>query len=135
MVVVAAALEDDAGRWLMHRRPPHKQHGGLWEFPGGKVEAGETPASALVREMEEEARVALEPAALAEAAFAYAPGGGSDGIVILLYTCAKWSGEIESPEGGEFRWFEPNEIAGLDCPPLDVALARQLFAKRQRGSA
>ena len=61
--VVALALRDGKGRWLMHRRPADKHHGGLWEFPGGKVETGETPRNALVREIEEELGLVIEPAA------------------------------------------------------------------------
>lgn len=129
LLVVAAALSDGQGRWLMHCRPVAKQHGGLWEFPGGKVEAGETPRSALVRELEEEAGLRLEQNDLREAGFAtgLADGGGGS-IVILLYTASRWSGTIEAREGGSFAWFEPEEIDALAMPPLDVVLARQVFA-------
>jgi 8-oxo-dGTP diphosphatase len=125
LVVVAAALTDGNGRWLLHKRPDHKQHGGLWEFPGGKVEYGETPRVALVREIEEEAGLQLAGDGLHEAGFA------ADGeIVILLYTADRWSGVIEAREGGRFAWFDHAGIAGLDMPPLDIVLARQLRQKR-----
>lgn len=128
LIVVAAALADGEGRWLMHRRPDHKQHGGLWEFPGGKVEPGESPRQALVREMVEEASLLLEECSLQEAGFAVGQApDGADGIVILLYTGGRWRGELASPEGGTFEWFLPQEIDGLSKPPLDVVLARQLF--------
>lgn len=130
LIVVAAALSDQQGRWLMHRRPFHKHHGGLWEFPGGKVEAGESPRAALVREVDEEAALLLDASSLVEAGFAVGEGeSGADGIVILLYTASRWSGSIEAREGGEFRWFLASEIAGLDRPPLDIILSQQLFGE------
>ena len=129
LFVVAAALGDGHGRWLMHCRPPAKQHGGLWEFPGGKVEAGEDPRSALVRELEEEAGLRLEQGDLVEAGFATGlADDGTGSIVILLYTASQWGGTIEAREGGSFAWFEPEEIGSLAMPPLDVILARQVFA-------
>lgn len=131
MVVVAAAVSDGRGRWLMHRRPANKQHGGLWEFPGGKVEAGESPRAALIREIEEEAGIRLDPDELAEAGFGTSGGQeGEDGIVILLYTAGRWHGTVEAREGGEFDWLDHAGIAALDKPPLDVVLARQLAQKR-----
>jgi len=127
-LVVAAALQDRAGRWLMHRRPEGKQHGGLWEFPGGKVEAGETPVNALIRELREELGVVAEPGALRPASFASGPcADGARDIVILLYSVASWSGEAQSLEGGAVGWFTPDRIAALARPPLDVELARSLF--------
>lgn len=129
MPVVAVALEDGDGRWLMHRRPMAKHHGGLWEFPGGKVESGENPASALVREIGEELGIALDRNALEPAAFAdgAASAEGME-IVILLYTCRKWSGVPQALEGEAIGWFAPSEIAELAMPPLDRALAARLFA-------
>lgn len=131
LVVVAAAISDGRGRWLMHKRPANKQHGGLWEFPGGKVEAGESPRAALIREIEEEAGIRLDPDELAEAGFAVSGGQeGEDGIVILLYTAGRWHGAVEAREGGEFEWRDHAGIAELDKPPLDVVLALQLAQKR-----
>lgn len=130
MLVVAAALRDGAGNVLMHRRPPHKHHGGLWEFPGGKVEAGESPRAALVREIEEEAALDLHPDTLEEAGFATGDAAGSDGaIVILLYTTGQWTGTPDAREGGEFGWFAPASLEGLDLAPLDVELVRQFRQK------
>ncbi|MFA6220209.1 MAG: NUDIX domain-containing protein [Erythrobacter sp.] len=128
--VVALALADGNGRWLMHRRPAGKQHAGLWEFPGGKVERGEVPVIALVREIREELGLELDAGALDPAGFAQGPvPGGTDQIVILLYT-ARWCGaRVAALEGGEVAWFAPAEIARLDKPPLDIALARGLFEK------
>ena len=128
IAVVAVALSDGAGRWLMHRRPPHKQHGGLWEFPGGKVDPGETPRAALVREVNEELGLTLSPDQLRPAAFADSSGARDGaGIVILLYTAPVPAGEASALEGGEIGWFAPEEARTLAMPPLDVELVRQLF--------
>ncbi|MBX7526541.1 (deoxy)nucleoside triphosphate pyrophosphohydrolase [Qipengyuania vesicularis] len=130
MPVVALALTDGAGRWLMHRRPEEKHHGGLWEFPGGKVEIGENPPQALIREIGEELGIALSPADLAPVGFAQESFESSARpIVILLYRCARWEGEPQALEGGAVGWFTPEEVASLDKPPLDVSLAGALFQK------
>ncbi len=126
--VVALALHDAQGRWLMHRRPDHKHHGGLWEFPGGKVELGETPAFALVREIEEELGLALDPAALTPSCFAQEPPDACGSpIVILLYTADTVPGVPEAREGGEIGWFTAHQIESLPRPSLDVALCARLF--------
>lgn len=128
IAVVAAALRRADGRWLMHRRPLDKHHGRLWEFPGGKVESEEIPIDALVREIREELGIELDRHALHPVAFA---DGARDGqgreIVILLYTCQRWTGEPAALEGGMIDWFTPDEIAGLEKPPLDQALAARLL--------
>lgn len=127
--MVAGALQGPDGRWLLHRRPPHKQHGGLWEFPGGKVEPGETPEIAVIRELEEELGIAVAAGALSPAGFAEsAADRGVPALVILLYTVARWIGEPRARDyGAQVGWFAPAEIAELSMPPLDVALCRQLF--------
>lgn len=128
MLVVAAALRRDDGCWLMHRRPAHKPHGGLWEFPGGKVEPGEMPAAALVREIEEELGVRLDAGSAMPARFAETGAEWSgQPIVILLYTVTRWDGDPVSREGGEAGWFDPAQIARLDRPPLDIELTERLF--------
>ncbi len=134
LAVVAVALIDGQGRWLMHKRPAGKQHAGLWEFPGGKVERGETPANALLREIAEELGVTLAPERLQPAGFAQTPPQtGESPIVILLYTCREWSGEPQPLEGGAIAWYAPGEAATLAKPPLDHALVAQLTLL-QRGS-
>ncbi|HEX4847686.1 MAG TPA: (deoxy)nucleoside triphosphate pyrophosphohydrolase [Novosphingobium sp.] len=121
--VVAVALIDPQGRVLMHQRRRASEHGGLWEFPGGKVETGESLAESLCREISEELGIALDPAALEPLSFA-----ASDDLpyVILLYTCRRWSGEPACLEGEAIGWFAPDAIAALPMPPLDVPLARAL---------
>lgn len=127
MLVVAAALERADGRILMQQRPPEKAHGGLWEFPGGKVEPGETPRAALIREVGEELAIALDPATLAPGCFAdEAAKGAGPAIVILLYTARAWTGEPRAMEGGTCGWFTRAEIAGLAMPPLDYVLLARL---------
>ena len=130
MLVVAAALQRDDGRWLMHRRPDGKHHAGLWEFPGGKVEASEIPSQALVRELAEELGIGCDPVQLAPAGFAETRGqeAGRE-IVILLYSLAAWDGEPAALEGGAIGWFTPAEVLALAKPPLDEVLAAQLFQK------
>lgn len=131
--VVALALQDGTGRWLMHLRAENKQHGGLWEFPGGKVEPGETPVNALIREIQEELGISLEGFSLRPAGFAENdPDMGANQIVIMLYTCGPWN--LLHPvqpcclEGGSIGWFTPDEMELLEKPPLDIVLAGQLFA-------
>ena len=129
--VVAAAIGPDGdGRWLMHRRPEGKAHAGLWEFPGGKIDAGEGAREALVREIEEECGLSLDPETMCEAAFAAdEPGGGTRArpILLLLYHCPGWSGRPISREGGEWQWFAPHRIAQLEKPPLDRQLCARFF--------
>ena len=131
LLVVAVALIDDQGLMLMHRRRLDSMHGGLWEFPGGKIEPGESPESAALREIEEELGVMLDPRALLPVNFASGAGEGGSPLVILLYTCRRWIGEPECLEGEAIRWTEPGALAGLEMPPLDYPLARALISFTQ----
>lgn len=131
ITVVAGALHRGDGCWLMHRRPEGKHHAGLWEFPGGKVETGELPVEALVRELAEELGVrcmaeACQPVGFAESA--HSEDGNA--IVILLYRIAAWQGEPSALEGGAVDWFTPAQVKTLAKPPLDILLADRLFQKR-----
>ncbi|MDZ4308706.1 NUDIX domain-containing protein [Allopontixanthobacter sp.] len=135
--VVALALHDGEGRWLMHLRAENKQHGGLWEFPGGKVEPGETPANALIREIFEELGITLDSSMLSPAGFAESdPDSGEMQIVIMLYTGAPWNRQLPVQprclEGGGVGWFTDDEIELLAKPPMDAMLARQLFARARQ---
>lgn len=134
LLVVSVALVRKDGHVLMQRRPAHRQHGGLWEFPGGKVEPGEGPAAALVREIDEELGLALDPADLAPVAFAddgtgAGTGGGGAGMVLLLFVCRRWQGDPRAEPGAEIGWFAPADLAALAMPPLDVPLAAALVAR------
>jgi len=130
MMVVAAAFCRPDGLWLMHRRPENKQHGGLWEFPGGKVENGETAPIALVREVREELGIVAITDALRPLAFAQNEGDRAHPpIVILLYRIDDWTGEPIAMEGGQVGWFSISEIEELPKPPLDCDLVRQLFPR------
>lgn len=132
LCVVAGLLIDPRGRWLMHRRPIEKAHGGLWEFPGGKVEARETPEHGLVRELDEELGIRVDPETLVPLCFASSVmAAGERPIVLLLYRVPAWRGTPEAVEGGSVAWFNPDEATGLEKPPLDIALfekARALVA-------
>lgn len=131
VLVVAAALLDQAGRVLMQRRRLGAEHGGLWEFPGGKVEAGETPGESLCREIAEELGLDLDPTSLMPLTFAATP---QLPYVILLYTCRQWRGDPLCLDGEEIAWFEPQAVLALDMPPLDVPLARALCDQLKRSN-
>ncbi len=124
MMVVAVALMRGDGAVLLQQRPLDKQHGGLWEFPGGKVEAGEAAADAAVRELAEELGIGVAPAALVPVGFAE---NRARGLVILLYLCRAWEGAVQCLEGEALCWEAPERIAGLDMPPLDYPLAQALL--------
>src|SRR5690606_23075758 len=130
LLVVAAAIRDARGRLLLQECPPGKRHAGQWEFPGGKVEAGETPRLALVREIAEELALDLDPAAMASAGFAEEePEAGRPRIVLLLYTCPIWCGEPQGLEGQTWGWFTPEDAARLPLPPMDRALLANLTSQ------
>lgn len=122
-IVVAAALCDSAGRWLMQRRVAGKAHGGLWEFPGGKVEQGETLVDALVRELKEELGITVSPAALDPLAFA---ADDAASVLLLLYRCVAWDGVPRPLVASELCWDVPERLAALPMPPLDVPLVAAL---------
>lgn len=134
LLVAAAALIAEDGRVLMQRRRLAAEHGGLWEFPGGKLEPGESPESALLREIDEELGIALDRGALAPLAFASGGEGPAEarpGLVILLYSCRDWRGEPQCREGEEIRWVAPDALA---MPPLDYPLARALVTALRQNS-
>ena|SRR3990167_2097603 len=121
LLVVAAALFDAEGRILLAQRPEGKQLAGLWEFPGGKLEAGETPEAALVRELHEELSItvnqsSLEP--LTFASFTYP----SFHLMMPLYACRSWSGSIQPREGQATAWVEKSRLRDYPAPPADIPL-------------
>jgi 8-oxo-dGTP diphosphatase len=127
MIVVAAALVDADGRILLQQRPAASSMAGLWEFPGGKIEPGETPEQALIRELREELAISVDQACLAPAAFASAALGDRH-LLLLLYVCRKWRGTPEPLAADALRWVRPAQMHGLAMPPADVPLIGLLEA-------
>ena len=114
LVVVAAALVDAEGRVLLQQRAPGRSMAGLWEFPGGKVEAGERPEAGRVRELREELGIAVEEPDLVPAAFASADNAGRH-MLLLLYLCRAWEGEVRALDAAALKWLPPEEMAGPNC--------------------
>lgn len=134
LTVVALALIDSAGDVLVQQRPAHKAHGGLWEFPGGKVEAGEGLCTALIREIEEELGLTLAEGDLFPINFAArGPADGERPLVLLLYGCRHWQGTPSCEPGAALAWTAVAELAGLAMPPLDVPLATALLRHAETG--
>lgn len=127
LFVVAVALIDGDGRVLVQQRPVDKSMGGLWEFPGGKVEPGEAPEMALIRELREELAIDVERACLAPACFASEPLGDKH-LVLLLYICRKWRGIVQPLEAPAIKWVAPVQLHGLEMPPADRPLIALLEA-------
>jgi 8-oxo-dGTP diphosphatase len=119
MMVVAAALVDDRGRVLVQQRPADTALAGLWEFPGGKVEPGEQPEAALVRELREELAIDVDPAALTALTFASMPLADRH-LLLLLYVCRAWSGEPQPLAASALAWHHPAALRQLDMPPADA---------------
>jgi 8-oxo-dGTP diphosphatase len=125
LLVVAVALVDSEGRVLVQQRPPGKPMAGLWEFPGGKVEAGEVPEAALIRELAEELGIDVAIEALAPIAFA-SEGLGERHLLLLLYAARAWEGVPEPRHASALRWVRPSDMRALAMPPADVPLVDAL---------
>ena len=121
LMVVAAALVDGDGRVLLQQRAPGRHMAGLWEFPGGKMEPGERPEQALIRELAEELGIETEIACIAPATFASAELGERH-LLLLLYICRKWRGEPRPLDASALKWVRPNQMFALDMPPADIPL-------------
>ena len=130
VIAVVAAIIEYQGRYLLCQRHDGPHLPLKWEFPGGKVEPGERPREALVREIQEELGLSLAPHTVQPVAFAEEDDTGSaKPIVIMLYSSA-WDGSpVAALEGGKIAWFRPHEIDLLPKPPLDIELSRRLFEK------
>ena len=126
MVLVAAvALVDEDGRVLIQQRPPGKSMAGLWEFPGGKVEVGETPEQSLIREMREELAVDVTAACLAPFTFA-SHAYETFHLLMPLYVCRRWHGQPVPQEGQAVKWVRPSRMEDYPMPPADVPLVAML---------
>ena len=129
VLVSAVALVDIDGRVLIARRPPGKAMAGLWEFPGGKVQAGETPERALVRELAEELGIDTRESCLAPLCFA-SHRYEDFHLLMPLFVCRVWKGQVRAREGQELKWVRAPRLRDFPMPPADeplVALIRDLL--------
>ena len=127
LLVSAAALVDHDGRVLLAKRPENKTMGGLWEFPGGKVEKGETPEAALIRELDEELEINTSASCLAPLSFtshSYAATSSNPEfhLLMMLYVCRRWQGRPNAAEGGELKWVRPQQLRNYPMPDADIPL-------------
>ncbi len=125
LLVVAAALVDPDGRVLIAKRPPGKTMAGLWEFPGGKVQSGETPEAALIRELREEIGIDTRQSCLAPVAFA-SHAYEDFHLIMPLYACRVWQGIVQAREGQELAWVRPVRLGDYPMPPADIPLIAML---------
>jgi len=125
VLVVAVALIDADGRVLIAKRPEGKTLAGRWEFPGGKVAAGETPEAALIRELKEELGIDVTESCLG--AFTFASHAYPDFHLLMpLYLCRKWKGTPAAHEHSALKWVRPGNLADYDMPPADKPLVAML---------
>ena len=125
VLVVAVALVDIDGRVLIAQRPKGKSMAGLWEFPGGKVEEGEQPEAALIRELEEELGIDVSENCLAP--FTFASHSYDDFHLLMpLYVCRVWDGTVTPKEGQVLKWVRPLQLKEYPMPPADVPLVAML---------
>jgi 8-oxo-dGTP diphosphatase len=117
-LVAACALINEQGRVLINKRPEGKDFAGFWEFPGGKVEANETPEEAIIRELKEEINIDVSAACLAPLSFTE-KNYEKYYVVVLLYICRKWEGLMRPMENQELEWIAPNNIEDFKVLPAD----------------
>ncbi len=125
VLVAAGALIDADGRVLLAERPAGRSMAGLWEFPGGKVEAGERPEHTLIRELAEELGIVVEEACLAPLTFA-SHSYADFHLLMPLYVCRRWHGIVVPREGQKLAWVRPNRLRDYAMPPADVPLIAHL---------
>ncbi|MDQ2094254.1 8-oxo-dGTP diphosphatase MutT [Rhodalgimonas zhirmunskyi] len=121
LLVSAVALIDRDGRVLLAQRPEGKSMAGLWEFPGGKVEPGETPEAALIRELHEELGIETWNSCLAPLTFA-SHGYDDFHLLMPLFACRKWEGQPQPREGQVLKWAHPRDLRDYPMPPADIPL-------------
>jgi 8-oxo-dGTP diphosphatase len=126
VLVAAAALIDADGRVLITRRPDGKPMAGLWEFPGGKVEAGETPEATLIRELKEELDIDTSASCLAPLTFA-SHGYPDFHLLMPLYVCRRWQGIVRPTEGQAAKWVRARDLRSYEMPPADLPLIAPLI--------
>lgn len=132
LYVAACALIDTDGRILMCKRPEGKAHAGLWEFPGGKIEAGERPEQTIVRELREE--LGIEPCERCLQPFSFVSHAYEDfNLFMPLYLCRQWDGFARPLEGQTIKWVFPDKLPGLNLVPADIPLAQELRDRMPRG--
>jgi 8-oxo-dGTP diphosphatase len=127
VLVAACALIDPDGRVLIAQRPEGKSMAGLWEFPGGKVEAGEQPEQSLIRELQEELGITVKQECLAPLTFA-SHSYPDFHLLMPLYVCRRWEGFVEAREKQRLKWVRPNELRNYPMPPADEPLISHLTA-------
>jgi 8-oxo-dGTP diphosphatase len=125
VTVAACALIDPDGRVLLAQRPEGKPMAGLWEFPGGKIEAGESPEQSLIRELEEELGIAVKEACLAPLTFA-SHGYPDFHLLMPLYVCRRWDGTVAPLERQTLAWVRPNKLRDYPMPAADIPLISHL---------
>jgi 8-oxo-dGTP diphosphatase len=125
VLVAACALIDPDGRVLIAQRPPDKSMAGLWEFPGGKVEAGERPEDTVIRELHEELGITVKEACLAPFTFASHPYPDFQ-LLMPLYICRRWEGVAMAHEHTALKWVMPRELSQYPMPPADLPLIAML---------
>ncbi len=126
VLVVACALIDVDGRILLAQRPEGKALAGLWEFPGGKLEVGERPEDALIRELAEELGIVVKPACLAPLTFA-SHAYDDFHLLMPLYVCRRWEGAVVGREGQALAWVRPQKLRDYPMPPADAPLIPHLL--------
>jgi 8-oxo-dGTP diphosphatase len=126
LLVVAVALIDADDRILVAQRPPGKQLAGLWEFPGGKVDPGERPEAALIRELHEELGIEVKEACLAPLTFA-SHAYEDFHLLMPLYVCRRWQGLVTPREGQALKWLRARQLRDIPMPPADEPLIPALI--------
>ena len=121
VLVSAVALIDADGRVLLAERPPGKSMAGLWEFPGGKVEPGETPEAALIRELHEELGIDTWASCLAPLSFA-SHAYADFHLLMPLFACRRWTGIPKPHEGQQLKWVRAQDLSSYPMPPADLPL-------------